>query len=108
MLAFSGMVFNLLNQQQQPQPNPIISLIPFVAIFAIFYFLLIVPAKRKQKKHQEMVESLKPGDQVVTSGGIYGTIMGVKPDRFELKIASNVKIEISKNAIAGVLNKKEL
>ena len=105
MLTFFGAGFNLL--QQQPQPSPLVSLIPFIVIFVIFYVLLIVPAKKKQKKHQEMVASLKPGDQVVTTGGIFGTIMGVKPDRFELKIASNVKIEISKNAIAGVLNKKQ-
>ncbi len=105
MMGFFMTGFNLY--QQQSQPSPLVSLLPLIVIFAIFYLLLIVPAKKKQKKHQEMVNSLKAGDQVITTGGIFGTIMGVKPDRFELKIANNVKIEISKNAIAAVMKKKE-
>ncbi len=97
-------MLNFLNQAQaQQQPNMLVSLLPFVVIFVIFYLLLILPAKKKQKKHIEMINSLKPGAKVMTSGGIIGTIMGVKERTFELKIANNVKIEISKNAIATVL-----
>jgi len=95
-------MLNFLNQAQQ-QPNIWVSLLPFVVIFVIFYLLLILPAKKKQKKHLEMINSLKPGTKVMTSGGIIGTIMGVKERTFELKVANNVKIEISKNAIATVL-----
>jgi len=71
-------------------------------VFLVFYLLLIRPQRTRQKKHQEMVENLKPGDKVVTSGGIHGTVMGVQKDRLELKIASNVKIDISKTSIAVI------
>jgi preprotein translocase subunit YajC len=98
-------MLNLVNQPQQP--NMLVSLLPFIVIFVIFYLLLVLPAKKKQKKHQEMIESLKPGAKVITSGGIYGTIMGVKERTFELKVAANVKIEISKTAIAAVLNETQ-
>jgi preprotein translocase subunit YajC len=53
-----------------------------------------------------MVEQLKPGDQIITSGGIYGTIMGVQPDRIELKVAANVKIDITKSAVAVILKQQ--
>lgn len=81
-------------------------LIPMILVFVIFYFLLIMPQRRKQKKHQEQIEQLKPGDKVITSGGIHGTIMGKQEDKIELRIASNTKIDISKNAIAVILGKK--
>ena len=78
-------------------------------VFLVFYLLLIRPQRTRQKKHQEMVENLKPGDKVVTSGGIHGTVMGVQKDRLELKIASNVKVDISKTSIAVIVTpqKKE-
>jgi preprotein translocase subunit YajC len=71
-------------------------------VFLVFYLLLIRPQRTRQKKHQEMVENLKPGDKVVTSGGIHGTVMGVQKDKLELKIASNVKVDISKTSIAVI------
>jgi preprotein translocase subunit YajC len=71
----------------------------------IFYLLIIMPSRRKQKKHQEMVEQLKPGDKIVTSGGIHGTIMGVQQDKIEVKIAANTKIDVTKNAIAVIIGK---
>ncbi len=71
-------------------------------VFLVFYLLLIRPQRTRQKKHQEMVENLKPGDKIVTSGGIHGTIMGVQKDRIELKIASNVKIDITKTSVAVI------
>lgn len=79
------------------------ALLPFILVFAIFYLLIILPSRKKQKKHQEMVENLKPGDRVVTSGGIFGTVMGVQPDRIELKIATNVKIDITKSAVGAII-----
>lgn len=85
----------------------ITALIPFILVFAIFYLLIIMPSRKKQKRHQQMVEQLKPGNKVVTSGGIYGTVMGVQTDRIELKIASNVKIDITKNAVAAILTPKK-
>lgn len=105
------MIFNLFLYQAQQTPargggSFITALVPFILIFLIFYLLIIWPARKRQKKHREMVEQLKPGDKVITSGGIYGTVMGVKEDRIELKISANVKIEIAKSAVAGILTPK--
>lgn len=79
------------------------ALLPFILIFVIFYVLIILPQRKRQKKHMAMVEQLKPGDRIITSGGIFGTVMGVQPDRIELKVAANVKIEITKSAVAVIL-----
>ncbi|NIM89931.1 MAG: preprotein translocase subunit YajC [Candidatus Aminicenantes bacterium] len=105
MTIFAGF-FTLLQQAQpaaQRGPSLFGAMIPFILVFVIFYLLIIRPSRAKQKKHQEMVEQLKPGNKIITSGGIHGTVMGVQKDRIELKIASNVKIEISKNAVAAIL-----
>jgi len=79
-------------------------LVPFVGVFAIFYLLIIMPQRKKQKQHMAMVESLKAGSRVITTGGIYGTVMGVQKDRIELKISANVKIDITKSAIGVILS----
>lgn len=79
------------------------ALLPFLLVFVIFYVLIIMPQRKRQKKHMAMVEQLKPGDRIITSGGIHGTVMGVQPDRIELKIAANVKIDITKSAVAVIL-----
>jgi len=83
------------------------ALIPFILVFVIFYLLIVMPQRNRQKKHQKMVEELRPGDQIITSGGIYGTIMGVQPDRIELKVAANVKIDITKSAVAVILKQQQ-
>jgi len=102
--------FASLMAQQQGQPpaggSMLTALLPFALVFVIFYFLLIRPQRTKQKKHQGMVEQLKPGDKIITSGGIHGTIMGVQEDKIELRIASNTKIDITKNAIAVIMGAK--
>jgi preprotein translocase subunit YajC len=79
------------------------ALIPFILVFVIFYLLIIMPQRKKQKRHMEMVNNLKSGDRIITTGGIHGTIMGVQKDRIELKIAANVKIEITKSAVGVIL-----
>jgi preprotein translocase subunit YajC len=71
-------------------------------IFVLFYFLLIAPARKKQKKHAEMVGNLKAGDKIITNGGIHGTVVGVTESVIQVKIADQVKIDISKNAVAGL------
>jgi len=83
-------------------PNPILSFVPIILIFVIFYFLLIRPQQQKQKQHAEMVSKLKKGDHVVTTGGIYGIISTVKDRTVLLKIDENVKIEVQKNCISYV------
>ncbi|MBN1223254.1 MAG: preprotein translocase subunit YajC [Candidatus Aminicenantes bacterium] len=99
-----------IGQQAQPaagrQGSFLTALLPFILVFVIFYLLIIMPSRKKQKKHQEMVGALKPGDKIVTTGGIYGTVMGVQEDRIEVKISANVKIDITKNAVAAILSKK--
>ncbi len=90
----------------QPGGNFLTAIIPFVLVFVIFYLLIIMPSRKKQKKHQEMVEQLKPGDKIITTGGIHGSVMGVHSDKIEVKIAANVKVDVTKNAIAVIAGKK--
>jgi len=78
------------------------ALIPLVVMLGIFYFLLIRPMRQRQKQQEEMVSNLKNGDKVVTSGGIYGTIVGIRDDRLTLRVADQVKIDVTKNSIAGM------
>jgi preprotein translocase subunit YajC len=75
----------------------------FALIFGVFYFLVIMPAKKQQKKKEAMIGALKKGDKVVTSGGIFGTIAAVEDSTLLLKIAENTKIRISKSAIGGMV-----
>jgi preprotein translocase subunit YajC len=81
----------------------IVQFLPIVAIGLVFYFLVIGPANKQRKKQQEMLSQLKKGDQVLTSGGIYGTIQGVEPDAVYLKIAENVKVKVARSSISGVV-----
>ena len=90
-------------RQPVPQGNFLTALVPFILVFVIFYLLIIMPQRKKQKKHMEMVSNLAPGSRIVTTGGIYGTIMGVQKDKIELKIAANVKIDITKSSIGVIL-----
>ena len=76
--------------------------IPLLLMFAVFYFLLIRPQQKKQRELKELLNSLKTGDQIVTSGGLYGTIIGFSEDnRVKVKIAENVKVDIARSAITG-------
>lgn len=88
--------------QAQGQPGGIALFLPLILIMVIFYFLMILPAQRRQKKVNEMLRSLKNGDKVITNGGIYGTIVGLEDDAVQLRIADQVKIKLSRSAIAGL------
>ena len=83
--------------------------IPLILIFVIFYFFLIRPQQKKVKEHKIMVENLKRGDKVITSGGIIGTVERVmENDKLEIQISENVKVEIVKSTgIQGLLNNPE-
>ncbi|MGY6694748.1 MAG: preprotein translocase subunit YajC [Roseinatronobacter sp.] len=86
----------------------LISIIPFILIFVIMYFLLIRPQQKKMKQHQAMVAALRRGDQVVTQGGVIGKVVKVKEDgEAEVEIAEGVKVRILKNTIATVMSKTE-
>ena len=89
-------------QQQAQAPSSIGQFLPLIFILGIFYLIVFLPARRRQKKLQEMIDNLKVGDKVVTSGGIYGTIVGLKDDRIQLRVAENVKIELSRNAVTAL------
>lgn len=82
-------------------PGISMNLIMLVLLFGAMWFLLIAPQRKKQKKHAQMIQDLATGDNVVTSGGIFGVITNVKDDRFVIKIADNTRIEVLKSAIAG-------
>ena len=92
----------LLLAQASAQPSGIALFLPLILIMVIFYFLMIMPAQRRQKKVAEMLRSLKTGDKVITNGGIYGTIVGLDDDSVQLRIAEQVKIKLSRAAIAGL------
>jgi preprotein translocase subunit YajC len=79
--------------------NPIFLIVPMVAIF---YFLMIMPAQRRQKKIAAMLQELKNGDKVITNGGIYGTIVGLEGDTVQLRVAEQVKIRVARHAIGGL------
>ena len=84
--------------------------IPLILIFVIFYFFLIRPQQKKVKEHKAMIETLKRGDKVITSGGIVGTVDRViDNDKVDVEIAENVKVEIVKaTGIQGLLNTPEV
>jgi preprotein translocase subunit YajC len=92
----------LLLAQASAQPSGIALFLPLVLIMVIFYFLMIMPAQRRQKKVAEMLRNLKTGDKVITNGGIYGTIVGLDDDSVQLRIAEQVKIKVSRAAVAGL------
>jgi preprotein translocase subunit YajC len=92
----------LLLAQASTQPSGIALFLPLVLIMVIFYFLMILPQQRRQKKVAEMLRNLKTGDKVITNGGIYGTIVGLDDDSVQLRIAEQVKIKVSRAAIAGL------
>jgi preprotein translocase subunit YajC len=94
-----AMLLALASSDQQV--SPLIQLIPFALVLAIFYFVILMPMKRRQKKVQEFLSALKIGDKVVTSGGIYGSIAKVGDDAVQLQIAPNVRVDVSRAAIIG-------
>lgn len=90
---------------QASQANPLVNLFPLILIFVIFYFLLIRPQKAKEKEHKRMLANLNKNDEVVTSGGIHGTIVNVKEKTVVLRVDDNSKIEIEKTAVAFIKNR---
>ena len=84
------------------QPSLLVQFFPFILIFGIFYFLIFAPMRKKQKKHAEMLTALRAGDRVVTNGGIHGTVVGVTDNVIQLRIADQVKVEVSKSAVSAL------
>ena len=85
-----------------PQPSFLMSIMPLIFVFVIFYFLLIRPQQKRQKAHEKLVASIKTGDKVVTSSGIHGIVANVKDKTILVKVADNVKIEFDRASVAVV------
>ncbi|MDQ3010918.1 MAG: preprotein translocase subunit YajC [Acidobacteriota bacterium] len=79
-------------------------LVPMLLVFVLFYFLIIMPQRKRQRAVDEMLNNLKPGDKVVTSGGLYGQIVSVREDKrtVQLKVAESVRLEVARTAISGM------
>ena len=84
------------------QAGGLMGFLPLVLIFVIFYFLMIRPQQKKAKEHKAMLDNLKKGDRVITSGGIYGLIEEVRPNTITLKVAENVRMKFGRGYIVGL------
>ena len=82
--------------------SAILGMLPFILMFLVLYLLILRPQIKKQKSHQKMIDGLKKGDQVVTSGGIHGVVVNIKDDVVVVKIAENVKVDLSRSAVSAV------
>ena len=86
----------------QGPTSPWVQLVPLAAVFAIFYFLIIRPTRTRQKLVQKMLDALKNGDKVVTSGGLLGTVVGIDKSIVQLRIADKVKVDVTRSSIVGL------
>lgn len=99
-------ILNLL-AQASGGGSSLVGFLPLIAIGFIFYFLLILPAQRRQKKTRQMLESLKSGDRVITSGGLLGTIVSLEDSIVVLRVADQVKLRLLKSAVVGMQASEE-
>src|SRR5918992_4197308 len=95
--------FPMILAMAQPQgaPSPLVQMLPIVLVMGIFFFLVVLPMRKRQQKVASFQSGLKTGDKVITSGGIYGTVSKVDENTLQLQIANNVRIEVARNAIVG-------
>ena len=109
MTKMSSVLLTPLFAQSSPAPAsggiPGVMIIGYVLLFAAMYFFMIAPQRKKQKEHEKMLASLQTGDEIITTGGIFGVITNVKDDRFVVRIADNTKIEVGKGFVQTVLKK---
>ena len=95
------------NGGQAGQAGGIAGFLPIIILFAIFYFLLIRPQQKKAKEHKQMIENIKKGNRIVTSGGIFGTIISLDDTTIGLEIAEKVKIKVARGNISGLISDNE-
>jgi preprotein translocase subunit YajC len=81
--------------------SPLLQVVPFILILGIFYFIILLPSKKKQQKVQEFLDNLKENDRVITTSGLYGQITRINGDKVQLQIADKVRIDVSRAAIGG-------
>lgn len=92
-------------QQQQPASNPILSFLPLLFIVGIFYFLVFMPMQRQKKQQQQMLSNLQAGNEVLTSGGIVGTIISISGDLVVLRVKpDNIKLQVARSAVASIVS----
>jgi preprotein translocase subunit YajC len=103
-LAPSGILAQAAPAQQGGMPAAMI--VGYLLLFGAMYFFMIAPQRRKQKEHEKMLAALTSGDEIITTGGIYGTITNVKDDRFVVRIADNTKVELGKAFIQAVVKRQ--
>ena len=98
-------VLALLLQQAPAGPagGGLFAMVPYILMFAIFYFVLIAPMRKQQKKTKDMLSALKKGDRVLTTGGIYGTVAQIEDQVVWVKIADTVKVKMARTAITSVV-----
>jgi preprotein translocase subunit YajC len=94
-------------QGGNPEGSLISTLIMFTLIIAIFYFMILRPQQKRQKERQKMLDAVKKGDKVVTSGGMHGTIAGIDEKTVLLQVADNVKMKFDRSAVAAVIREGE-
>lgn len=100
-------LWSVLLAQAPAQPNVLPQIMFFGLMFAAMWFLMIAPQRKKQKQHEAMLKSLTTGDEVVTAGGIFGTVVAVKEDRFVVRIADTTKVELGKSFVTSVVKKAD-
>ncbi|OJF75595.1 MAG: preprotein translocase subunit YajC [Treponema sp. CETP13] len=101
------MVMNFLLQAQSSQQGMLMTILPFLLIFVIFYFFLIRPQNKKQKQTEKMISAIKKGDKITTIGGIHGVVSSTKEKTIIVKVDDNCKLEFSRTAVASVDNPKK-
>ena len=98
MMRLVGAVFAM---GMSPDANPLVNIVPFVLILGIFYFIILLPSKRKQQKVQQFLDNLKVNDKVITTSGIHGQITRLGDQSIQLQVADKVRIEVSRAAVGG-------
>ncbi len=96
-------LFFIFPAQSDGIASMVSSLLPFLLIIVVFYFLILRPQQKRQKERQKLLEGVKKGDKVITSGGIHGTVEGLEDDSILVKIADNVKVKMDKSAIGTIV-----
>ena len=91
----------------QQQGNPLMTLVPFVLIIIVFYFLMIRPQQKQRKEHEAMLGQLKAGDRVITNSGIYGTVASVSDKTVMVRVDGNVVLEMARGAVAGKIEEEK-
>ena len=101
-MLLDNMNFIVAMAQPSPgQPSLLVQFLPFAMILAIFYFIILIPMRRRQKKVQDFQDALKVGDKIVTTSGIYGSIAKLNEKSVQIQVAEKVRIEVARAAVGG-------